>query len=210
MGQEIMKGFLRTLIKDKIYALKIATHHLWKKVHTHVGMTHTHAGTSTNDLHSTMSCVLLEELAPTPLEAVQVMVENALSIITLVALRVLVTLSSAMESSVELVIKSGVLSSLKGTPFMNQEIVGEGTPVAVHITTAELPSDTVTVGFGEMVATGATANGEKTVQVCRCEVVCCINTVCTHPTPVAPWSCWSSLQNSQLNRCKSQCPPKWC
>ena len=128
-------------------------------------------GTSINDLHSTMSCVLLEELAPTPLEAVQVMVENALSIITLVALRVLVTLSSAMKSSVELVIKSVVPSSLKSTPFKDQEIVGEGTPVAVHITTAELPSDTVTVGFGEMVVTGATANGEQTVQACRCEVL---------------------------------------
>ena len=28
MRQDIMKGFLRTLIKDKIYALEIATHHL--------------------------------------------------------------------------------------------------------------------------------------------------------------------------------------
>ena len=83
-----------------------------------------------------MSCVLLEELALTPLEAVQVMVANVLSLITLVTLRVLVTLSSAMESSVELVIKREVLSSLKDTPFLNQEMVGEGTPVAVHITTA--------------------------------------------------------------------------
>ena len=107
-----------------------------------------------------MSCVLLEELALTPLDAVQVMVANALSLITLVTLRVLVTLSCAMESSVELVIKREVPSSLKGTPFINQEMVGAGTPVAVHITTAELPSDTVTVGFGEMVATRATANGE--------------------------------------------------
>ena len=110
-----------------------------------------------------MSCVLSEELALTPLEAVQVMVATALSFITLVTLRVLVTLSSAMESSVELVIKRVVPSSLKGTPFLNQEIVGEGTPVAVHITTAELPSDTVTVGFGEMVATGATANGKHII-----------------------------------------------
>ena len=110
-----------------------------------------------------MSCVLSEELAPTPLEAVQVIVANALSLVTLVALRVLVTLSSAMESSVELLIKRVVLSSLKGTPFMNQEIVGAGTPVAVHITTAELPSDTLSVGFGEMVTTGATANGEHII-----------------------------------------------
>ena len=105
-----------------------------------------------------MSCVLSEELAPTPLEAVQVMVANVLSLITLVTLRVLVMLSSVMESSVELVIKRVVPSSLKDTPFMNQEIVGEGTPVAVQITTVELPSDTVTVSFSNMVATGATAN----------------------------------------------------
>ena len=133
--------------------------------------THMPQQACTNDLHSTMSCVLLEELALTPLEAVQVMVANALSLITLVTLRVLVTLSSAMESSVELVIKRVVPSSLKDTPFQNQEMVGAGTPVAVHITTAELPSDTATVGFGEMVATGATANGEQTVHTCRCEVL---------------------------------------
>ena len=107
-----------------------------------------------------MSCVLSEELALTPLEAVQVMVANVLSLITLVALRVLVTMSSGMELSVELLIKRVVPSSLKGTPFLNQEMVGVETPVAVHITTAELPSDTVTVGFGEMIATGATANRE--------------------------------------------------
>ena len=107
-----------------------------------------------------MSFVRSEELALTPLEAVQVMVANSLFFITLVTLRVLVTLSRAMESSVELVIKRVVPSLLKGTPFMNQEMVGAGTPVALHITTAELPSDTLSVGFGEMVATGATANGE--------------------------------------------------
>ena len=107
-----------------------------------------------------MSCVLSEELALTPLEAVQVMVANVLSLITLVALRVLVTMSSGMELSVELLIKRVVPSSLKGTPFLNQEMVGAGTPVAVHITTAELPSDTVTVGFGEMIAGRATAHGE--------------------------------------------------
>ena len=107
-----------------------------------------------------MSCVLSEELALIPLEAVQVMVAKALFLITLVTLRVLVTLSSAMESSVELAIKIVVPSSLKGIPFLNQEMVGAGTPVAVHITTAELPSDTLSVGFDEMVATGATANGE--------------------------------------------------
>ena len=91
------------------------------------------------------------------------MVENALSLITLVALRVLVTLSSAMESSVELVIKRVVPSSFKSTPFMNQEMIGAGTPVAIHITTAELPSDTFSMGFGEMVATGATANREHII-----------------------------------------------
>ena len=51
---------------------------------------------SLNDSHSTMSCVLSEELAPTPLEAVQVMAAKALSLITLVTLRVLVTLSDVM------------------------------------------------------------------------------------------------------------------
>ena len=107
-----------------------------------------------------MSCVLSEELALTPLETVQVMMANVFSLITLVALRVLVTLSSAMESSVELVIKRVIL---KGTPFLNQEMVGAGTPVAVHNTTAELPSDTLSAGFGEMVATGATANGEHII-----------------------------------------------
>ena len=112
-----------------------------------------------------MNCVLSDESETAPLEAVQVMVANALSLITLVALRVLVTLSNAMESSVEPVIKN-VAPSIKGTPFKDQKMVGAGTPVAVHITTAELPSDTATVGFGEMVATGATANREQTVQVC--------------------------------------------
>ena len=103
-----------------------------------------------------MSCVLSDESETAPLEAVQVMVANALSLITLVALRVLVTLSSDMESSVEPVIKNVALS-IKGTPFKDQKMVGAGTPVAVHITTAELPSDTVTLGFGSMVAMRATA-----------------------------------------------------
>ena len=102
------------------------------------------------------------------------MMGNALSLVTLVTLRVLVTLSSAMVSSVKLLIISVALSLLKGTPFMNQEMVGAGTPVAVHITTAELPSDTVTEGFGEMVTTGATANGEQIDHACRCEVVCMV------------------------------------
>ena len=116
------------------------------------------------------------------------MVAKALFLIALVTLRVLVTLSSAMESSVELVIKRVVPSSLKGTPFLNQEMVGAGTPVAVHITTAELPSDTLSVGFDEMVATGATANGEQIVQVYRCEVLCGVSTVCAHPAIVVQWS----------------------
>ena len=50
----------------------------------------------TLNLHSTMSCVLSDESAPTPLEAVQVMVANALSLVTLVTLRVLVTVSVVM------------------------------------------------------------------------------------------------------------------
>ena len=105
-----------------------------------------------------MSCVLSEELAPTPLEAVQVMVAKALSLVTLVTLRVLVTLSSAIESSVELVMTRVTLSSLKNTPFKNQEMVGAGTPVAMHISALEAPSEKVTVGFWEdkMAASGAT------------------------------------------------------
>ena len=111
-----------------------------------------------SNLHSTMSCVLSEELAPTPLEAVQVTVAKALSLITPVALRVLVTLSSDMVSSVELEMTTATPSSLKSTPFLNQEMVGAGTPVAVHISAPEAPSETVAVGFWEakMAASGAT------------------------------------------------------
>ena len=106
--------------------------------------------TATNDLHSTMSWVLSEELAPTPLEAVQVMVAKELSLITLVSMRSLVTLNIAASGV-------SVLSpSAKSTPSRYQEMFGKGTPVAVHITTAGAPSDTVTVGFCEMVASGAT------------------------------------------------------
>ena len=115
-----------------------------------------------NNLHSTMSCVLSEELAPTPLEAVQVMVAKALSLVTLVTLKMLVTLSSAMEASVELVMTRVTPSSLKSTPSKNQEMVGAGTPVAVHISAPEAPSDKVTVGFWEakMAASGATEQGK--------------------------------------------------
>ena len=105
-----------------------------------------------------MSCVLSEELAPTPLETVQVMVAKALSLVTLVTLRVLVTLSSAIESSVELLMTRVTLSSLQSTPFKNQEMAGAGTPVAMHISALEAPSEKVTVGFWEdkMAASGAT------------------------------------------------------
>ena len=121
----------------------------------------------TLNLHSTMTCVLSEELAPTPLEAVQVMVAKALSLITLVALRVLVTLSSDMVSSVELVMTRVTLSSLKDTPFLNQEMVGAGTPVAVHISAPETPSETVAVGFWEakMAASGATEQREERIKM---------------------------------------------
>ena len=47
-----------------------------------------------------MSCVLSEELAPTPLEAVQVMVEKALSLVTLMSRKNLVTLNSDMVTTV--------------------------------------------------------------------------------------------------------------
>ena len=113
---------------------------------------------SFNDSHSTMSCVLSEELAPTPLEAVQVMVAKALSLITLETLRVLVTLRSDMVASVELVMTRETPSLLKSTPSENQEMGGTGTPVAVHISAPEAPSEKVTVGFSEakMAASGAT------------------------------------------------------
>ena len=109
-------------------------------------------------LHSTMSCVVSEELAPTPLEAVQVMVAKALSLITLVTLRVLVTLSSDIASSVEVVMSKVTLSSLNITPSLTQEMVGAGTPVAVHISAPEAPSEMFVVGFWEtkMAASGAT------------------------------------------------------
>ena len=100
-----------------------------------------------NNLHSTMSCVLSEELAPTPLEAVQVVVAKALSLVTLVTSRVLVTLSSDMVASVELVMIRVAPSSLKSTPSENQKMVGAGTPVAMHISAPEAPSEKVTVRF---------------------------------------------------------------
>ena len=109
---------------------------------------------SKNDLHSTTSCVLSEELASIPLEALQVMVAKALSLITLVSMRSLVTLNVAASGV------SVLSSSAKSTPSRYQEMFGKGTPVAVHITTAGAPSDTVTVGFCEMVASGATEYGE--------------------------------------------------
>ena len=105
-----------------------------------------------------MSCVVSEELAPTPLEAVQVMVAKALSLITLVTLSVLVTLSSNMVSSVELVMTRVTLSSLKSVPLKNQEMVGAGTPVAVHISAPKASSEKTTEGFCEakMATSGAT------------------------------------------------------
>ena len=114
-----------------------------------------------------MSCVLSEELAPTPLEAVQVMVAKALSLITLVALRVLVTLSSDMVSSVELVMTRVTPSSLKSTSSENQEMVGAGTPVAVHISAPEAPSEMFAVGFWEskMAASGATEQREDRIKM---------------------------------------------
>ena len=69
------------------------------------------------------------------------MVANALSLITLVTLRVLVTLSNDMVSSVELVKTKVTLSLLKSIPFLNQEMVGAGTPVAVDISAPKAPSE---------------------------------------------------------------------
>ena len=97
-------------------------------------------------------------MPPTPLEVVQVMVAKALSLVTLVTLRVLVTLSSGMEASVELARTRVTPPSLKSTPSENQEMVGAGTPVAMHISAPETPSEKVTVGFWEakMATSGAT------------------------------------------------------
>ena len=102
--------------------------------------------------------MLSEELAPNPLEAVHVMMAKALSLISMVALRVLVTLGAAMESFVELLMRRVTLLSIKSTPSKNQEMVGAGTPVAVHITAIEAPSEMVTVGFweAEIAASGPT------------------------------------------------------
>ena len=94
------------------------------------------------------------------------MVAKALSLITLVALRVLVTLNVVMVSSVELVMMRVAPSSLNSVPFKNQEMVGAGTPVAVHISAPESPSEMVTVGFWEskMAAMGATEGERKMKQ----------------------------------------------
>ena len=86
------------------------------------------------------------------------MMAKALSLITLVTLRVLVTLNNGMMSFVELVMTTAELLSIMSDPFMNQEMVGAGTPVAVHISTPGSPSVTVAVGFWEskMAVSGAT------------------------------------------------------
>ena len=166
--------------------------------------------TSTNNVHRMMSWLLSEELALTPLVAVQVMVAKALSLITVVPLRVLVTLSKAMKSSVELVM-TRMRVSLKSIPFKNQEMVGAGTPVAMHISAPEAPSEMFTVGFWEskMAATGATG-GDEIEEFAYKTKACRVRKVLTHPTLVAQWSCWSTLQHSLLNRCKCQCPLQWC
>ena len=142
---------------------------------------------SLNDLHRMMSCVLSEELAPTPLEAVQVMVAKALSLITLVVLRVLVTLNVVMVSFVELVMTRVAPSSLNSVPFKNQEMAGAGTPVAVHISATEAPSEMVTVGFWEskMAATGATGGDIKVKKVVNqtqgvCQVTYAVTFIHTH------------------------------
>ena len=99
-----------------------------------------------------MRNVLSEELCPTPLDALQVMVAKVLSLITLIRLRIPLTLNSVVVSSVAV-----LLSSAESTPSRNQTMVGVGTPVAVHTNTTDSPSDTVTVGFWapKMAATAA-------------------------------------------------------
>ena len=88
------------------------------------------------------------------------MMAKALSLVTLVALRVLVTLNNGMVSSVELVMIIMTPSSAKSVPFMNQEMVGAGTPVAVHISTPGSPSEMVAVGFWESEITAASGRTE--------------------------------------------------
>ena len=121
-------------------------------VHTNPYSHELHITRSKKDLHSTMSCVLSEESLPTPLEALQVMVAKALSLITPVSMRVLVTLN-VVTLGVSVLFSSG-----KSIPPRYHEMSGEGTPVAMHSTKSELPSDTVTVGFWEstIAASGAT------------------------------------------------------
>ena len=104
------------------------------------------------------------------------MVAKALSLVTLVALRVLVTLSSDMVASVELVMTRVTPSSLKSTPFENQEMVGAGTPAAVHISAPEAPSEKVTVGFWEAKMSTSGATEQKNG-----------GAVLTRPTLVAQW-----------------------
>ena len=120
------------------------------------------------------------------------------------------TLNSAMVSSVELVM-TRVALSLKSVPSKNQEMVGAGTPVAVHITAPEAPSEMFTVGFWEskMAASGATR--EEREEVVMRTKTHTAGGVSAHSTLVAQWwSCWSTLQHSLLNRCNCQCPLKWC
>ena len=120
--------------------------------HTNLYSHELHIAISIKDLHSTMSCVLSGESLPTPLEALQVMVAKALSLITLVSMRVVETLNIvALGVSV-------LFSSDKSILPRYHKMSGEGTPVAMHTTKSELPSDTVTVGFWEftIAASGAT------------------------------------------------------
>ena len=99
------------------------------------------------------------------------MMAKALSLVTLVALKVLVTLNNGMVSSVEFVMTTVELLSIMSVLFMNQEMVGAGTPVAVHISTPEAPSVTVAVGFWEskMAASGATTVHRYSKKGRRCK-----------------------------------------
>ena len=99
------------------------------------------------------------------------MMAKALSLITLVTLRVLLTLNSGIVSFVELVMTTVELLSIMSDPFMNQEMVGAGTPVAVHISTPEAPSVMVAVGFWEskMAVSGATTVHRYCKKDMRCK-----------------------------------------
>ena len=72
------RKYLSAIIDDKVHVFEYTSH-------CRKGFTHMPQCIRKNYLHCTMSCVLSEELASTPLEAVQVIMVKALSLVTRVA-----------------------------------------------------------------------------------------------------------------------------